>query len=1091
MTSSGRHPHPRPGRPDRLRARPRLHGHEPDATAPPTGEESIATIHRALDLGVTFLDTSDVYGDGHNEELVGEAIAGRRDEVQLATKFSLSPRRPDGRRRSTAGRRTCGACAEASLRRLGVDVIDLYYQHRVDPTVPIEDTVGAMAELVAAGQGPPPRAVGGQRRLDPPGRRRPPDRRAAERVVAVDPRPRGGGAGRRPASTAIGIVPFSPLGRGFLTGAITSRDRLRRGRLPAQPPALPGRGASRPTCGWSTPSATLAAEKGVDAAASWRWPGCWPRATDVVPIPGHQAAVATWRRTSARPPCELTADDLARLDAIAPPGRRRRRPVPRLPRYAYGDSPERVRVTRRPAAGRRLRLAGGRGAAAVGRRAGLPHGAGRAGDARRRVRADRHGRAASPSSTTSWPAGTADVVVTDHHRDELGELLRDALARPARWVGVMGNPRHEGPHVAALTALGVPAGGDRPGAPADRAGHRLQGAGGDRRLDAGRAARRPQRPLRRLRARAADRRPMSDVLLGADLGTSGLKLVALDVAGTRRRRGRARLRRSTARARPGGDRRAAPGGARSTRRWPRLAPALGRRAGAGAGLLRADARRRPRRRRRHGAAPGRCCGPTAGPRRGARPVAGAAGRRPGRAGQPAGARDDRADAGLAGPARAGRASTRAAAVLLPKDALRAALRARGRPRSPTAATPRRPCCGTSPPTTGRRPPSPRRGSTRALLPGRPAGAPTSSGRRRCPSARCRSWSAAPTPRWRCSRPGTPGVQVNLGTGAQVLRPGSAPRPGRRPGRARLRRRGRTAGTRWPRCRTAARRGSGSAACSACRWAELFAAAAAAPAGAGGVVFRPFLTGERGGVAGPDDRGGWTGLHPATTRADLARAAVEGVGVRRRRGGRAARRPRRRRAGRPHRRRRARPPSSSSCSPTSCGGRSGTCALRSASAIGAAVLAGRGVGLRRRPAPRAGPVVDPRAGAGLRAAADRWRSDLVSRASGSRTWSRAASCSAPLVASALPAAGARGAGEVGEPAAGLPHDDVERGEVPDRHLGLAGDVDRALGQQHVAPEVAVGAGPPDRAGEVEEAVEAAPLLPAGQARVGQARVGRGR
>ena len=122
------------------------------------------------------------------------------------------------------------------------------------------------------------------------------------------------------------------------------------------------------------------------------------------------------------------------------------------------------------------------------------------GDLAVEVRADRtvHGFAELDDELAD---GTADVVVTDHHRDELGDLLRDALARPARWIGVMGNPRHEGPHIAALTALGVPAGGDRPGAPADRAGHRLQAAGRDRRLDAGRPARRPERARRRLRAR--------------------------------------------------------------------------------------------------------------------------------------------------------------------------------------------------------------------------------------------------------------------------------------------------------------------------------------------------------------------------------------------------------------------------------------------------------------------------------------------------------------------------------------------------------------------------------------------------------------
>src|ERR671938_1464849 len=113
--------------------------------------ESIATIHRALDIGVTFLDTSDVYGDGHNEELVGEAIAGRRDEVQLATKFSLA--RNDRGGMDIDGRpENVRARAEASLRRLGGDVIDLYYQHRVDPKVPVEDTVGAMSRLVEQGK---------------------------------------------------------------------------------------------------------------------------------------------------------------------------------------------------------------------------------------------------------------------------------------------------------------------------------------------------------------------------------------------------------------------------------------------------------------------------------------------------------------------------------------------------------------------------------------------------------------------------------------------------------------------------------------------------------------------------------------------------------------------------------------------------------------------------------------------------------------------------------------------------------------------------------------------------------------------------
>src|SRR3712207_7085597 len=185
-------------------------------------DESIATIHRALELGVTFLDTSDVYGDGHNEELVGEAIRGRRDEVQLATKFSL--RRNDSGGMDIDGRpENVRACAEASLRRLGVDVIDLYYQHRVDPRVPIEDTVGAMAELVQQGK---VRYLGLSEA----------SAASIRRAVAVHPiaalqsewslwtRDLESGVLGVAREHGIGIVPFSPLGRGFLTGAITSPE---------------------------------------------------------------------------------------------------------------------------------------------------------------------------------------------------------------------------------------------------------------------------------------------------------------------------------------------------------------------------------------------------------------------------------------------------------------------------------------------------------------------------------------------------------------------------------------------------------------------------------------------------------------------------------------------------------------------------------------------------------------------------------------------------------------------------------------------------------------------------------------------------
>ncbi|WP_370247038.1 aldo/keto reductase [Nocardioides sp.] len=180
----------------------------------------IATIHRALDLGVTFLDTADMYGPFTNEQLVGRAIADRRDEVQLATKFG-NERLPDGTRVGINGRpdyvrRAC----DASLRRLGVDHLDLYYQHRVDRSVPIEETVGAMAELVAAGK---VRHLG----LSEAG----PD--TIRRAHAVHPitalqteyslftRDLEDDVAPVLRELGIGLVPYSPLGRGLLTGTVT------------------------------------------------------------------------------------------------------------------------------------------------------------------------------------------------------------------------------------------------------------------------------------------------------------------------------------------------------------------------------------------------------------------------------------------------------------------------------------------------------------------------------------------------------------------------------------------------------------------------------------------------------------------------------------------------------------------------------------------------------------------------------------------------------------------------------------------------------------------------------------------------------
>ena len=249
--------------------------------------ESIATIHRALDLGVDFLDTADMYGVGHNEELVGRALKGRRDEVVIATKFG-NVRGPNGERLGISGKPDYvrSAC-EASLKRLGVEVIDLYYQHRVDPNTPIEDTVGAMAELVRAGQGAPSRPLRGGAADDPPRPCGASDRRAADRIFAVEPRP----GGRDPADRAGA--------RHRLRALCAARARLpdrplqaaggsAGGRFPPQLAALVGREfpeEPRPRrARWRRSRARRAARR-----RRWRSPGCWRRATTSCRSPGTRS----------------------------------------------------------------------------------------------------------------------------------------------------------------------------------------------------------------------------------------------------------------------------------------------------------------------------------------------------------------------------------------------------------------------------------------------------------------------------------------------------------------------------------------------------------------------------------------------------------------------------------------------------------------------------------------------------------------------------------------------------------------------------------------------------------------------------------
>ncbi|HEX5118306.1 MAG TPA: aldo/keto reductase [Pseudonocardiaceae bacterium] len=246
--------------------------------------ESIATIHRALDLGVTLLDTADMYGRGANEELVGRAIADRRDRVVLATKFGMV-RSADPRFRGVNGSpeyvRT--AC-DASLRRLGVDHIDLYYQHRVDPGVPIEDTVGAMADLVAAGK---VRHLG----LSEAGADTIRRAHAVHPISALQTEwslwTRDLEAEILPTcrELGVGVVPYSPLGRGFLTGTITSGDDLADGdfRRAGQPRFAEGN--LEANLAIVRTLRELADARGVTAAQlALAW--VQYRGDDVVPIPG-------------------------------------------------------------------------------------------------------------------------------------------------------------------------------------------------------------------------------------------------------------------------------------------------------------------------------------------------------------------------------------------------------------------------------------------------------------------------------------------------------------------------------------------------------------------------------------------------------------------------------------------------------------------------------------------------------------------------------------------------------------------------------------------------------------------------------------
>jgi aryl-alcohol dehydrogenase-like predicted oxidoreductase len=281
----------------------------------PDEAESIATIHRAIELGMDFLDTSDMYGNGHNEELVGRAIADRRDGVILATKFG-NIRYPDGTTDVNGRPEYVAAACEASLRRLGVEHVELYYQHRVDPNVPIEDTVGAMALLVKQGKA---RYLGLSEAA-------PATIRRAHAVHPIAALQTEYSLWTRDAETqilptcrelGIGYVAYAPLGRGFLGGKIRELEALsdsdHRRRMPRYQPENLAR--------------NLKLLQTLDELAKAK--GCTPaqiaiawvlaQEVDIVPIPGTKRRAYLEENVRAAE-ISLSTEELGRLNHAFPPG---------------------------------------------------------------------------------------------------------------------------------------------------------------------------------------------------------------------------------------------------------------------------------------------------------------------------------------------------------------------------------------------------------------------------------------------------------------------------------------------------------------------------------------------------------------------------------------------------------------------------------------------------------------------------------------------------------------------------------------------------------------------------------------------------
>ncbi len=283
-----------------------------------TGDEaeSIATIHRALELGVTLLDTADMYGPFTNEQLVGKAIADRREQVVLATKFGIQRSEDSGFRGINGSPEYVHQSCNASLERLGIDYIDLYYLHRVDPKVPIEETVGAMAELVQQGK---VRYIGLSEAAPTTIRRA----HAVHPITALqteyslwsrEPEDEVLATVRE---LGIGFVAYSPLGRGFLSGSITSLDNLAPDDFRRNSPRFQGENFNK-NLQVVERVKEIAAQKGVtpgQLAIAW----LLAQGDDIVPIPGTKRRNYLEENVAAVD-ITLTQEDLDRIEEVAPKG---------------------------------------------------------------------------------------------------------------------------------------------------------------------------------------------------------------------------------------------------------------------------------------------------------------------------------------------------------------------------------------------------------------------------------------------------------------------------------------------------------------------------------------------------------------------------------------------------------------------------------------------------------------------------------------------------------------------------------------------------------------------------------------------------